>query len=318
MYVQAGEADSNVSRRDAWLQKLWLFLSALWLTRAITDMSIRSFVVASLRCLGVKMFLPRANMGRSDSSSKLSSANTMSSRVGCDSSTNEWVTEDDLQYFRDVVERNQVVDGATTWEKIVSQSTPEVEYEAWRRQLQSGTTQYLSRTVTENVTPDENNRFFLNDSARSEWDLMLTDFAILEAPIPDDEDGISEANRAEHSEVVMWQRKLPLIRKQRDYVFGRRTWVQDDSSTAGGGTVYTVTRSVEHPQFTDREGLIRVRDYYSTWSCRAVLGKRGGQNSTEKSACELFLLHQENIGISEKVARFAIRQRMWPVVQVGP
>lgn len=256
-------------------------------------------------------------MGRSDSGSKLSSANTMSSRVGCDSSTNEWVTDDDLQYFRDVVERNQVADGATAWEKIISQSTPEVEYEAWRRQLQSGATQYLSRTVTENVTPGENNRFFLNDSVRSEWDLMLIDSAILEAPISDDEDEISEANRAEHSEVVMWQRKLPLVQKQRDYVFGRRTWVHDESNTTGGGTVYTVTRSVEHPQFRDRQGLVRVRDYFSAWSCRAVLGKRGGQSNTEKSACELFLLHQEDVGIPESVARFAIRQRMWPVVKVG-
>ncbi|CAM8916237.1 unnamed protein product [Rhodiola kirilowii] len=202
----------------------------------------------------------------------------------------EMVTDKDLDRLLNMVDIN---DEGLIWQNLMERSTPNMSYQAWRHEPETGPTVYRSKTVFEDATPELVRDFFWDDEFRPKWDPMLAHFKILEE-YPDT--GTS---------VVHWIKKFPFFCSDREYVIGRRIW-------EAGKTYYCVTKGVPYPSLPKREKPRRVDLYFSSWIIRPVESRRGDGQLT---ACEVSLVHYEDMGIPKDVAKLGIRHGMWGTVK---
>ncbi|XP_042480136.1 uncharacterized protein LOC122061037 [Macadamia integrifolia] len=200
------------------------------------------------------------------------------------------VTGEDLEHLCQLVE---VKDGGPAWIQMMDRSTPNMSYQAWRRDPETGPPQYRSRTVFEDATPELVRDFFWDDEFRMEWDDMLIHSTTL------------EECPTTGTMVVHWIRKFPFFCSDREYTIGRRIW-------ESGRTYYCVTKGVPYASVPRRNKPRRVDLYYSSWCIRAVESKRGGGQLT---ACEVVLFHHEDMGIPWEIAKLGVRQGMWGAVK---
>lgn len=200
------------------------------------------------------------------------------------------VTEEDLEHLYQLVE---VKDGGRPWIPMMERSTPNMSYQAWRRDPEIGPPQYRSRTVYEDATPELMRDFFWDDEARLKWDDMLVYTATL------------EECPTTGTMLVHWIRKFPFFCSDRDYTIGRRIWAAERS-------YYCVTKGVPCPSVPRRDKPRRVDLYYSSWCIRAVESRKG---NGQLSACEVLLLHHEDMGIPWEIAKLGVRQGMWGTVK---
>ncbi|XVF51088.1 hypothetical protein PTKIN_Ptkin04bG0156300 [Pterospermum kingtungense] len=212
----------------------------------------------------------------------------------CTSQLNEGlssiVTEDDLKHLWKLVEMR---DGGPSWIHMMDRSTPNMSYQAWRRDPETGPSQYRSRTVFEDATSKLVRDLFWDDEFRLKWDDMLAySKAIEECPTTG-------------TMVVQWIRKFPFFVSDREYIIGRRIWELD-------GSYYCVTKGVSWPSIPRRNKPRRVDLYYSSWYIRAVESRRGNSQLT---ACEVLLFHHEDMGIPWEIAKLGVRQGMWGTVK---
>lgn len=201
------------------------------------------------------------------------------------------VTTEDLDYLSQLVEVN---DGGPTWRQMMDKSVPNMYYQAWQRDPETGPPQYRSRTLYEDVTPETLRDFFWDDEFRIEakWDDMLIYHKTLE-----------ECSKT-GTMIVQWVRKFPFFCSNREYIIGRRIWESD-------GAYYCVTKGVPYPSVPRRNKPRRVDLYYSSWCIRAAESKRDGQ----RTASEVILFHYEDMGIPWEIAKLGIRQGMWGCVK---
>ncbi|KAJ4956251.1 hypothetical protein NE237_013034 [Protea cynaroides] len=200
------------------------------------------------------------------------------------------VTGEDLEHLSQLVE---VKDGGPAWIQMMDRSTPNMSYQAWRRDLEGGPPQYRSRTIFEDATPELVRDFFWDDEFRTKWDDMLLYSATL------------EKCPTTGTMVVHWIRKFPFFCSDREYTIGRRIW-------ESGRTYYCVTKGVPCVSVPRNNKPRRVDLYYSSWCIRAVESKRGGGQLT---ACEVLLFHHEDMGIPWEIAKLGVRQGMWGAVK---
>ncbi|MBA0744457.1 hypothetical protein Gogos_007077 [Gossypium gossypioides] len=205
---------------------------------------------------------------------------------GCSSA----ITEEDLKHLCQLVEMR---DGGPTWMHMMDRSTPNMSYQAWRRDPKTGPPQYRSRTVFENATARIVRDFFWDDEFRPKWDDMLAYSATME-----------ECSTT-GTMVVQWIRKFPFFCSDREYIIGRRIWEVD-------GSYYCVTKGVTCASVPRRNKPRRVDLYYSSWYIRAVESRRGNGQLT---ACEVLLFHHEDMGIPWEIAKLGVRQGMWGTVK---
>ncbi|CAN4077452.1 unnamed protein product [Withania somnifera] len=175
---------------------------------------------------------------------------------------------------------------------MMDRSTPNMSYQAWRRDPETGPPQYRSRTVYEDATPEMLRDFFWDDEFRLKWDDMLIHAETL------------EECPATGTMVVQWVRKFPFFCSDREYIIGRRIW---DS----GCTYYCVTKGVPCSSVPRRNKPRRVDLYYSSWCIRAAESKRDGR----MTACEVLLFHYEDMGIPWEIAKLGVKQGMWGAVR---
>ncbi|KAJ6724170.1 PROTEIN CP5 putative-RELATED [Salix viminalis] len=193
------------------------------------------------------------------------------------------VMEDDLEHLCKLVE---VKDGGPAWIQMMDRSTPTMNYQAWRRDPETGPPQYRSRTVFEDATPEMVRDFFWDDEFRAKWDDMLVHAETL------------EECPTRGTMVVQWVRKFPFFCSDREYIIGRRIW-------ESGRLYYCVTKGVPCSSVPRRNKPRRVDLYYSSWCIRAVESKRG---NGELTACEVMLFHHEDMGIPWEIAKLGVRQ----------
>ncbi|KVI04572.1 START-like domain-containing protein, partial [Cynara cardunculus var. scolymus] len=112
-------------------------------------------------------------------------------------------TDEDLKHLWHLVERK---DGGPPWKHMMDRSTNRMRYQAWQRDPESGPTQYCTKTVYKNATPE------LMRDFRLKWDDMLSHAATV------DEFPTAGAS------VVHW------IRNDREYTISRRIWELEGSS----------------------------------------------------------------------------------------
>ncbi|KAL5737109.1 hypothetical protein ACOSQ2_031897 [Xanthoceras sorbifolium] len=80
------------------------------------------------------------------------------------------VTEEDLEHLW---KRVEVKDGGPSWIHMMDRSTQTMNYQAWRRDPKTGPSQYRSRTLFEDATPEIVRDFFWDDAFRLKWDDIL-------------------------------------------------------------------------------------------------------------------------------------------------
>jgi len=212
-----------------------------------------------------------------------------------------YVTRKDLAVFKAACESD-----ATTsqWEKMCHKEFPGITYTAWRRWLPNiNKTEYKSVTISEDSTATEYMDFYLDDSARPSWDTMISEYELLENKTEED---ITTTKRSTRQQVVRWLRSFPFaFINQREYVIARRIFhpsTDDDNDD----TVYGITKGIDHPLAARKEGVVRMDTFYSMWRSRTVPCPKG----SGKPACETILLHFEDFGIPENLARFAVKHGM--------
>ncbi|KAK9122336.1 hypothetical protein Syun_019953 [Stephania yunnanensis] len=199
------------------------------------------------------------------------------------------VTGEDLEHLCKVVEEK---DGGPAWIKMMERSTPNMSYQAWRRDPETGPPQYRSRTVYEDATPELLRDFFWDDEFRAKWDDMLIHANTL------------EECPTTGTMVVHWTRKFPFFCSDREYIIGRRIWESERS-------YYCVTKGIPCSTVPRRDKPRRVDLYYSSWFIRAAESKRDGR----LTACEVILFHHEDMGIPWEIAKLGVRQGMWGTVK---
>ncbi|XP_057958602.1 uncharacterized protein LOC131151374 [Malania oleifera] len=200
------------------------------------------------------------------------------------------VAANDLEHLWRLIEGKV---GEMTWQNMMERTTPNFSYQAWRHEPEIGPTVYRSRTVFEDVSPELVRDFFWDDEFRPKWDPMLAYFKILE--------------ECPHTGtmIVHWIRKFPFFCSDREYIIGRRIW-------EAGKTYYCVTKGVPYPGMHKRAKPRRVELYFSSWSIKAVESRKG---DGQLSACEVNLVHYEDMGIPKDVAKLGVRHGMWGTVK---
>ncbi|XWS61495.1 hypothetical protein CRYUN_Cryun07bG0130600 [Craigia yunnanensis] len=201
-----------------------------------------------------------------------------------------FVINEDLERLCKLVEEK---DGGPAWIHMMDRSTPTMGYQAWQRDLETGPTQYRSRTVFDDATPEMVRDFFWDDEFRSNWDNMLVSATTM------------EECPTTGTMVVHWVRKFPFFCSDRDYIIGRRIW-------ESGRSYYCVTKGIPYASVPRKNKPRRVDLYYSSWCIRAVESRKGDGKLT---ACEVLLFHHEDMGIPWKIAKLGVRQGMWGTVQ---
>lgn len=200
------------------------------------------------------------------------------------------VTETDLEHLVNLIGGR---DGEMEWQSLMERSTPSMAYKAWRHDPETGPTVYCSRTVFEDATHELVRDFFWDDEFRPKWDPMLTYCKILE-----------ECPQT-GTTIVHWIKKFPFFCSDREYLIGRRIW-------EAGKTYYCVTKGVPYPGLPKRDKPRRVEHYFSSWIIKAVESRKG---DGQLSACEVTLVHYEDMGIPKDVAKLGVRHGMWCTVK---
>ncbi|ONM15241.1 Polyketide cyclase/dehydrase and lipid transport superfamily protein [Zea mays] len=203
------------------------------------------------------------------------------------------VTEKDLEHLLQLLDNKE--SGDTAWQNLMERRTSNMTYNAWRREPEEGPIMYCSRTIFEDATPELVRDFFWDGDFRLKWDPMLAYCKSL------DEFPQNGAT------IVHWIKKFPFFCSDREYIFGGRIW-------ESGKTYYCVTKGVPYPSLPKKEKPRRVELYFSSWRIRAV---QSPKHVGQQSACEVTLVHYEDMGIPKDVARVAVRHGISNAVQHG-
>ncbi|KAJ4770642.1 Polyketide cyclase/dehydrase and lipid transport superfamily protein [Rhynchospora pubera] len=196
-----------------------------------------------------------------------------------------------LRLYRLTVE----TDGGPAWQHMFDKTLPTMSYQAWMRDLSNGLTQYRSRTVFEDATPEQVRDFFWDDEFRisNRWNEMLMYQKTL------------EECHLTGTMIVHWIRKFPFFCSDREYIIGRRIW---DLKR----TYFCVTKAVPYSNIPRHNTPRRVDVYFSSWRIRAVESRR---SDGHKTSCEVILFHHEDVGIPKEIAKLGIRRGLWNCVK---
>lgn len=213
-----------------------------------------------------------------------------------DAPDNWFVTRDDLTFLKQHIEQEVPLPGASKWQLMMEKEIPGVVmYQAFKRSLPNGTTEYKSTTVTNDASANEITDFYLDDRHRPSYDFVRTYETI--------EQGDSE----QQEQVVRWVRKYPFaFLSDREFVMARRVFVEQP-----GQLVYGLMKAISHPMVPVKPDIVRVDVCWSMWRARTVRSPWGGADI----ACETTLLHHEEVKIPENLAKFAISCGMWSFVK---
>ncbi|XP_065047826.1 uncharacterized protein LOC135678678 [Musa acuminata AAA Group] len=213
-----------------------------------------------------------------------------SSNIGLSMSEHEIVTEKDLKHLLHLLDGKV---GDTVWQNLMERTTSNMIYQAWHHEPEMGPIIYRSRTVFEDASPELVREFFWDDNFRLKWDPMLAHFKILEE--------FAESGTM----IVQWIKKFPFFCSDREYIIGRRIW-------ESGKAYYCVTKGVPYSSLPKSVKPRRVELYFSSWCIRAVESRK---QDGQLSACEVTLIHYEDMGIPKDVAKVGVRHGMWGAVK---
>lgn len=210
-------------------------------------------------------------------------------------SSSWYVDSTDMQFFKERAEQDAIVPGASEWECVLQKDIPNfVRYQAWRRTLKNGKTEYKSVTISPDASAEEFMDMYFDDEFRPKWDTMITHHEVLE-----------HGDFSQRQQVVRWIRSFPFaFLSDREYVIARRLFKE-------GGKLYGITKALNNHPRAPNTKTVKMDVFYSMWSSENVECPWG----SGKPACQTVLLHHEEFKIPENLARFAARHGMWGFVR---
>eukprot|EP01025_Chloroclados_australasicus_P026126 TRINITY_DN2595_c0_g1_i1.p1 TRINITY_DN2595_c0_g1~~TRINITY_DN2595_c0_g1_i1.p1 ORF type:complete len:415 (-),score=40.77 TRINITY_DN2595_c0_g1_i1:920-2164(-) len=212
----------------------------------------------------------------------------------------QWhITREDLKFFfyrsRMEVDPSEELN---PWENLMQKEIPgKLRYWAKKRRQNTASkrTEYISATLFNNVSAQEAMDFYLYDTLRPKWDGLIKHVEVLE-----------QGDHSKRCQVVRWLRTFPFaFLNDREYVIARRRFV------AKNGDLFGITKTVDHPNAPPRSNTVRMQTFFSMWRTRNVPNPW----DPTQVACEVTLLHFEDFGIPEHLARFAVKVGMWGFIK---
>ncbi|GKU85826.1 hypothetical protein SLEP1_g444 [Rubroshorea leprosula] len=88
--------------------------------------------------------------------------------------------------------------------------------------------------------------------------------------------------------------------------------ILEEHPNTGTTIVHWIKKGVPYPGLNKHDKPRRVELYFSSWVIRAVESRRG---DGQLSACEVTLVHYEDMGIPKDVAKLGVRHGMWGAVK---
>ncbi|KAG8483225.1 hypothetical protein CXB51_022225 [Gossypium anomalum] len=88
--------------------------------------------------------------------------------------------------------------------------------------------------------------------------------------------------------------------------------ILEECPRTGTMIVHWIKKGVPYPDLQKRDKPRRVELYFSSWVIRAVESRKGDGQMT---ACEVALVHYEDMGIPKDVAKLGVRHGMWGTVK---
>ncbi|KDD74525.1 hypothetical protein H632_c1254p0 [Helicosporidium sp. ATCC 50920] len=194
------------------------------------------------------------------------------------------------------------------WEPLMRASLPGCAYEVWRRAGPGGRTEYRSRTLLADTSPREVADFFLDDERRRSWDFTLRRCDLERAADP-----------YARTQVARWERALPLgLGARRSYRLAKRIFEDGDGQVLG--LMADVSRAESRGEGA---AWLESTSCYSAWCTRSV-GRRGqpllpavdaASVASRDQATETLLFHAEDPGVSERLARAAVKTGTLPTLR---
>ncbi|XP_013586336.1 uncharacterized protein LOC106367510 isoform X2 [Brassica napus] len=217
----------------------------------------------------------RTLWSRLGSSDKKSEESGETEAISRVSDTEDTEKEQDLEHLLHLLEAENA---NMEWQSMMDKSTPNVSYQAWRHEPQV----LLCIVVG----------LFL----RTQLQKLL---GISSGTMSFDLNGILCLLTSK-----LW--KKILIQEQLLFTgLKRRIWESEKK-------YYAVTKGVPYPALPKRDKPRRVEIYFSSWIIKAVESRKG---DGQLSACEVSLVHCEDMGIPKDVAKLGVRHGMWGAVK---
>lgn len=173
------------------------------------------------------------------------------------------------------------------WKTVIEKKNDSVSYHAkCCDPKDGGPTKYISTTTFENCTTELLRDFYMDNEFRKEWDKTVVEHDQLEI---DQENGI---------EIGRTIKKFPFL-TAREYVLAWRVWEGKEKG------FYCLIKACGHPLAAKQSKYIRVDFYFSGWHIRKVQGR---------DACEIKMVHQEDIGLNREMAKTVFKKGIWSYV----
>ncbi|GAB2293102.1 hypothetical protein Dimus_027315 [Dionaea muscipula] len=226
----------------------------------------------------------RSSTGTSTSSPTPSSTTTDSNSSSPPSWISEILSEADLRRLITCLDGE--VDGNEKWEHVISKRNSHLSYQAKCCKPKDGPLKYLSSTVYESCSPDVLKDFYMDNDFRKQWDKTFLEHEQLH---------IDVSSGIEIGRII---KRFPLLRP-REYVMAWKVWEGNNK------VFYCIAKECEHPLAPRQSKYVRVEILRSGWRIRKVPGT---------NACEINMVHQEDAGLNEKMAKVAFARGIWSYV----
>ncbi|MCO5606689.1 hypothetical protein L7F22_060878 [Adiantum nelumboides] len=261
----------------------WFEISVpLWIAVLVGILfgSVFGQIIPSVRCFGFvrHRLLPRGQQNELETQERVATAASEKSN-GATLAASTIQIDDLLAFYRKL----HYKDCGPPWEFLT---------ERWRRDPQEGPTEYRTRHIFANVTPEIIRDFFWDDELRHEWDSLIRSAKCVEGCFKTGEN------------ITHWVKKFPLFCSDHEYVIRRQIYECE-------GAFFCIMKAASHENIPVKRKPRRVPVFSCSWCIQAVESLETGQ----MTSCEVTFLFSEDLLIQRDLAKAGAKRLMWPLVK---
>lgn len=241
-------------------------------------------VVLILTCQLLNWFWSRCHFRfRSKPNTHGSQAIASSSPIS-ESGISNLISDFDMKLLLDDLEEKSNVN--EKWEHVIDRKSNLISYTAKCFKPKGEPLRYSSVTVFESCSIELLRDFYMDNDYRASWDNTVLEHEQLQV---DASCGV---------EIGRMVKKFGFL-SPREYVMAWRLWEDEQ------GDFYCLSKGCEHPFAPRQKKYVRATFYRSGWRIRKVTGR---------NACEIEMVHQEDVGLNEGLAKLAFAKGIWSYI----
>ncbi|XP_044740335.1 stAR-related lipid transfer protein 7, mitochondrial-like [Chrysoperla carnea] len=145
----------------------------------------------------------------------------------------------------------------------------------WRKEIYPGKFAYKMLGMYKNICANDYLQVQINLPYRKKWDESAVELRVV------------DKHNKSHSDIVYWEMKWPRFFSNRDYVFNRRYYIDEENKI-----IVLVCKSTEHPMCPIKRSTIRVTEYWS------ILVVRPLYSDLNQPGCEFCLTYFDDPGMA--------------------